>query len=235
MIDEALASLSEKYFNADQGQVFAFYDSLDHLEQKQLYKRLASLCPHHINKLAERALNFQAQADADSAEPATPSTVAPLPAEASASVLETEESQLQAWYDSGLKAIAEGKVAVVLMAGGQGTRLGSSAPKGCFDIGLPSGKTLFQLQAERIAKLQILASEKFGKEKVVIPWYIMTSEPTHKPTTKFFEEHDYFQLDKENVVFFEQGILPCISNEGKILMESKSKVCVYPCIPYIEA
>ncbi|CRK18162.1 hypothetical protein BN1723_019396, partial [Verticillium longisporum] len=115
------------------------------------------------------------------------------------------------------------------MAGGQGTRLGSSAPKGCFNIDLPSNKSLFQIQAERIRKVQELAAAKAGASTpAVVPWYVMTSGPTRGPTQEFFEKNSYFGLDKANVVIFEQGVLPCISNEGKILLESKGRVAVAP-------
>jgi len=96
------------------------------------------------------------------------------------------------------------------MAGGQGTRLGSSAPKGCFDIGLPSSKTLFQYQAERIRRLEEVARKEVGGEqgeKATITWFVMTSGPTRVETEAFFREKNFFGLQEKDVVFFEQGEL----------------------------
>jgi UDP-N-acetylglucosamine/UDP-N-acetylgalactosamine diphosphorylase len=220
---EQLKELREKYEKAGQDQVFTFYDDLDIEGKAQLYEQLSNFDPDHINEITKIALNPPKSEEADSAP-----KLEPLPESATASVLDSKSEDLDAWYSKGLELIADNKVAVVLMAGGQGTRLGSSAPKGCFDIGLPSQKSLFQIQAERIRKVQVLAQKKHNKESVAVPWYVMTSGPTRGPTAKFFEEHDYFGLAKENVFIFEQGVLPCISNDGKILLESKSKVGTCP-------
>ncbi|KAJ9625717.1 UDP-N-acetylglucosamine pyrophosphorylase [Taxawa tesnikishii (nom. ined.)] len=221
--EQELKELREKYEKAGQEQVFAFYDTLRDSEKGQLYHQLAAVDPEYVNNITERALN-PPKADVEDDKP----KLEQLPESATSSVIDSKDEDLQKWYEQGLALISKNEVAVVLMAGGQGTRLGSSAPKGCFDVGLPSKKSLFQLQAEKIWKVQKLAEKKHGKEEVVVPWYIMTSGPTRRPTEQFFEEHAYFGLNRNNVIFFEQGTLPCISNEGKILLESKSKVAVAP-------
>ena len=215
---EDIDKLRERYEKADQEQVLAFYDELNIAEKASLFERLSSINPNYINEISQKALKPQESGKENQTK------LEPLPEEATASILDSKSEDIESWYNSGLDLVAEGQVAVVLMAGGQGTRLGSSDPKGCFNIGLPSGKSLFQIQAERIWKVQQLAQKKSGKKDIVIPWYVMTSGPTRAPTEQFFEKHSYFGLGKDDVIIFEQGVLPCISNEGKILLESKSKV-----------
>jgi UDP-N-acetylglucosamine/UDP-N-acetylgalactosamine diphosphorylase len=220
--EQELKQLREKYAHAGQEQVFTFYDGLSTGEKSNLFGRLASIDPEYINQITRKALNPQRPESHGEAE------LEPLPESATASILDSPASDIDGWYSSGLDLVAKGQVAVVLMAGGQGTRLGSSAPKGCFNIGLPSQKSLFQIQAERIIKVQKLAGKKSGAQSVVIPWYVMTSGPTRRPTEEFFQQHNYFGLCKDDVIVFEQGVLPCISNDGKILLETKSKVAVAP-------
>eukprot|EP00889_Picochlorum_renovo_P000425 jgi/Picre1/27455/NNA_000422.t1 len=127
------------------------------------------------------------------------------------------------WRREGLEMIAQGALGVLLLAGGQGTRLGSSKPKGCYDVGLPSGKSLFQIQAERIRRLEVMAGDTKS-----LRWYIMTSQATDKDTREFFEANTYFGLKKDQIVFFSQGMLPAVTEDGKIIMESKGKIAMSP-------
>ncbi|KAG0264485.1 UDP-N-acetylglucosamine pyrophosphorylase [Mortierella polycephala] len=216
--------LKQRYQAAGQGHLLAFYDDLNEEEQKKLLDQLETLNVERVNRIHQKAttcpspmLNNQA------------ALLAPLPEECFDSILEASKDKIQEWQTIGLNQISQNKVAVILLAGGQGTRLGSSAPKGCYDINLPSSKSLFQIQAERILKLQQLAQQQPGAvENVTIPWYVMTSGPTRPATVAYFQENNYFGLSSSNIVFFEQGTLPCMTFDGKIMMESKSKIAVAP-------
>lgn len=117
------------------------------------------------------------------------------------------------YYENiGKKAIKEGKLAAVTMAGGQGTRLGHDGPKGTYDIGLDSHKSLFELICDNIKE----EGKKYG---VTIPWFIMTSRENNKATIEFFEKHRNFGYQKDkNLFFFIQGELPMMDTEGKILI-----------------
>lgn len=190
-----------------QGQLLTFYDSLAPEQQQQLLADLEAIDPAYCNKIF-----YNATHPTNSAV-----NICPPPVDSVASTLTTPADVLSSWHSLGMQLIAANKVAVVLMAGGQGTRLGSSLPKGCFNIGLPSNKSLFQLQAERILKIQELSGGS-------IMWYIMTSAPTRKDTEAHFEQNEYFGLRKGQVRFFNQGTLPCFDMDGKILLQDKHKV-----------
>jgi UDP-N-acetylglucosamine/UDP-N-acetylgalactosamine diphosphorylase len=187
-------ALRQTWKQAGQGHVFTFWDSLKPEQQATFFRQLQSINPSRVNAIHAAALQAEKDAAASSTD-----DISPPPAESTDSVIGHEQSANE-WNAVGLQAVKDGKVGVLLMAGGQGTRLGSSAPKGCYDIGLPSHKSLFQLQAERIKRLEVVAGA--GK---AVPWYIMTSGPTRKPTEDFFAQNNYFGLEKQNVVFFEQG------------------------------
>jgi UDP-N-acetylglucosamine/UDP-N-acetylgalactosamine diphosphorylase len=218
---EQYEELKTKYEEASQGHVFNFWKDLSSAEKGTLFVQLRDVIdPARANELFK-------QVNSEATQPAS-TDIEPIPASVISSTLDSKPEDLKNWYNLGLELTSQNKVGVVLMAGGQGTRLGSTDPKGCFNIGLPSKKSLFQLQAERIAKVENLAAATSGELAPVIPWYVMTSGPTRGPTEAFFQKNNYFGLKKENVFIFEQGVLPCISNDGKIIMESKGKVAVAP-------
>ncbi|KAG5029243.1 hypothetical protein JHK87_012757 [Glycine soja] len=157
--------------------------------------------------------------------------IEPVPESSVSTVEERSQEDRERWWKMGLKAISDGKLAVLLLSGGQGTRLGSSDPKGCFNIGLPSGKSLFQLQAERILCAQRLAAQATNENSassVQIHWYIMTSPFTDEATRKFFESHKFFGLEAEQVTFFQQGTIPCVSKDGRFIMETPYRVAKAP-------
>jgi UDP-N-acetylglucosamine/UDP-N-acetylgalactosamine diphosphorylase len=212
--------LRQIYTEAGQEHVFTFYDSLSAQEQQDLLNQLSTIEPNHVNHLYQKAITGHKVEN---------QPIEPLHEDTYDSVLDASPEKKLDWENKGFDLIANNQVAVLLLAGGQGTRLGSSDPKGCYDIGLPSKKSLFQIQAERIHRLQTVAQQRANvSTPVTIPWYIMTSGPTRAATEAFFEKMDYFGLSKDNIFFFDQGVLPCLTNDGKILLEGKGKVAVAP-------
>lgn len=121
----------------------------------------------------------------------------------------------------GLKAIRERKVGAVLLAGGQGTRLGLDRPKGTLNIGVAKELYLF----EQLLRNLMDVTDEAG---VYVPLYIMTSNINNADTTAFFEEHDYFGYPKDYVKFFVQEMVPACDYEGRIYMESQTEVAMSP-------
>jgi len=206
-----------------QEHLLQFWDTLSPEQQQELV--------HDIKELdLKEAVHFFERTKHDRNEGACEKLddrMQPIPQDIHGAVVRTDPDTLNDYQREGLKQISYGKVGVLLLAGGQGTRLGVSYPKGMYDVGLPSGKTLYQLQAERIRRLEVLGKQITGQEGH-IPWYIMTSECTKEPTLAFFERHDYFGLKKENLVVFEQGMLPAFTFDGKFILEKPYKISKAP-------
>lgn len=121
----------------------------------------------------------------------------------------------------GLEAIRAGKVGAVMLAGGMGTRLGSDAPKGVYNIGLTRDVYIFQRQVENLMDVVHQAG-------AWIPLYVMTSDKNHDMTVSFFEEKEYFGYNKDYVAFFMQDMAPASDYRGKVYMEAKHKMSTSP-------
>ena len=118
----------------------------------------------------------------------------------------------------GEEVIRAGKYAVVTMAGGQGTRLGHTGPKGTFKLDVyGKGKYLFEILAENLKE----ANQKY---ETIIPWYIMTSKENNEETVSFLEKNNYFGYSKKDVIIFTQSELPLVDTEGKILINKEMKI-----------
>lgn len=122
----------------------------------------------------------------------------------------------------GEELLRAGKVGVVLVAGGQGTRLGFDHPKGCYSIGPVSGASLFQILLEKVLAI----GRRYG---VPIPLYLMTSPATHEETISFLEVHRRFGLPQSDVTVFCQGTMPAVdAATGKVLLAGRGCISLSP-------
>lgn len=118
----------------------------------------------------------------------------------------------------GANIVRNGQYAVVTMAGGQGTRLGHTGPKGTFKLDVyGKGKYLFEILAENLKQ----ANKEY---ETIIPWYIMTSKENNSDTVEFLEKNNYFGYPKQSVTIFKQSELPLVDTEGKLLINKEMKI-----------
>ncbi len=131
------------------------------------------------------------------------------------------EKKRSRFENVGVRALKEGRVGAVLLAGGQGTRLGLDKPKGMLNVGVTKELFLF----EQLIHNLLDVVDKVGKW---VPLFIMTSEKNNKDTVAFFEEKSYFGYNKDSVFFFVQQMAPSVSYDGKIFMEEKYRISTSP-------
>ena len=199
-------------FEWGQSHVFKWWGEITPAEQKHLLKQTATIDFQFVHKLFND--NRQETKNTLHGE-LVPPKIIPVPQNASELELAQRARQI------GEASLRRGEIAVLTVAGGHGTRLGSNVPKGTLPIAPISGKSVFQLHAEKIRAVQ-------QKYHTCIPWYIMTSETNDHVTQKFFKSHRFFGLDPRQVYFFTQGMFPAVDLNGKLLMNSKSNIVMSP-------
>ena len=215
----APASLLESLESHDQHHLVAWWDELTPDQQRSLTRQIEGLDLPLVGRLAREKSQPVAAGD----DPKSRAERAQPPAEL---IRQPRTPADQAAWDearaAGEKLLAAGRVGAVIVAGGQGSRLGFNKPKGMFPIGPVSDRTLFQVFCEQLVAL----GRKYGKP---IPYFVMTSDATHDDTVAFFESKNFFGLPRGDVYFFQQGSLPAVhESSGKILLSDKCEVSTSP-------
>ncbi len=200
--------LRERLKRHGQDHVLAWWSRLDEPRRKHLLRELQNL-------RLEELQGMYAQRDHKDALPAR-ERIQPLPHP------HIDADERRTYRAQGEQAFGQGEVAFLIVAGGQGTRLGFDDPKGMFRIGPVSNKSLFQIHAEKVLALR----ERHG---VSIPLMVMTSPATDTPTRRYFAKHDSFGLPAEDVWMFCQGTIPALDlATGRLLFEEPGRLCLSP-------
>jgi UDP-N-acetylglucosamine/UDP-N-acetylgalactosamine diphosphorylase len=203
--------LASKLSSIGQSGVLRFYDSLDDVGKKKLDAQLSSLDLDALKNIVDTQVKVKAPVP-------IPQNIKPV--DAYPNTPRADQKQLYADAERrGRELLQQGKVAAFLVAGGQGTRLGYDGPKGEYPVTPIQNKPLFQVFAEQLTNW----SRASGRS---IPWYIMTSDVNDAPTRAFFKEHNYFGYKPEDVVFFQQGMMPAFAMDGQMLLDQKDSLAL---------
>lgn len=185
--------------------------------QEHVLKYYAELPDEQRNMLIEQIDRTDFTVIGQAAETGKRGTIAPI----KAMTIPEIDMGRERFERIGMEAVKAGKLGAVLLAGGMGTRLGSDAPKGMYDIGISKPVYIFQRLIENLMKVV----EKAGN---YIQLFVMTSEKNHDATVGFFKEHDYFGYDKDYIAFFKQDMAPAADFDGKVYMEAKDSIATSP-------
>lgn len=199
------AELQKKLEAYGQVHLLKYYDELS-LEQQQAFEEQLSSIDFSLLELCKKGDSHK-----------TSGKYEPI----DVLKLEEIETKKEHFYSIGLEAIKQCKVGAVLLAGGQGTRLGFDKPKGMLNVGLTKELYLFEILISNIMDVVKQAD-------AWIPIVIMTSQKNHNDTVSFFEEHAYFGYNKDYVDFFIQEMVPSVDYNGNIYLEAKDKVSMSP-------
>ena len=203
--------LRETFRDAGQEHVFRFWERLGDNEKDALLDQLETIDLDLVGRLTSGEL-----------------TVTPGARKAERRPIEVlgrgEEPEVCTRAEGrarGEELLRQGKVGIYVVAGGQASRLGISAPKGFVEVGPISRRSLFEMHAGQIARLA-------EKHRRAPPWYIMTSPQNHEETRDYFQGHDHFGLAPEDIIFIRQATLPALDAEGKLILESPGRLFESP-------
>ncbi len=195
----------EKY---GQGHLNEYEKLMSTNEKERLNQKIDTLDLEAIHSLYEQVyVNRQTIKDVSSVQEVNYEVKAQL-----------QEETIELYKSKGIDAIREGQFAVLLLAGGQGTRLGYQGPKGSFQI---EGISLFELQARQLLQLK----SETGR---FVDWYIMTSDVNDGETRAFFLEHDYFGYHPEHVYFFKQDNIVALTKNGQLVLDKDALIMETP-------
>lgn len=205
----SLDDLVESYKNAGQEHVFRFFSGYSEDIKREFIKRAQSVDLGCIGSLVEAMRSKRGEeSHLGALEPVEPWSLGKGGGEEYSNLIRTGE-----------KALREGRVGALVVAGGQGTRLGFHGPKGILPITPVRRKSFFQIFAEKIQAAQM-------RYKCIIPWYVMTNESNYDETKEFFERNGRFGL--KDVHFFSQGEVPVVDFDGKFLLDEKGMIAMAP-------
>lgn len=199
-------SLKEHLNNFGQAHLLEYYNELDS-EQKEILLNQISSIDFSILKDIEtyKSLNK------------TRGQIAPI----QTLQINKISQNIETYENIGLDSIKQGKVAALLLAGGQGTRFGCKYPKGMLNIGISKVLYLFEALINNMLSVVKQAGTWF-------PLYVMTSDKTHSETVDFFKQHNYLGYNKDYIKFFIQDMFPSVDFSGKVLMEDKFRIALSP-------